>query len=59
MKARAKYTITVTLLSTLPGKLTPISWMGKLRLRGVAGEAWKVLGFHSMSPLQQGYAGFS
>lgn len=54
MKARAKHAITVTLLCTLLGKLTPILWMGKLRLWGVAGETWKVHGFHSVSPLQQG-----
>lgn len=36
------------------GKLGPRLWMSKLRLRAIAGEMWKVLGFHSVFALQQG-----
>lgn len=44
---------TVTLPSTLMGRLMPMWWMRKPRLRGVAGETWKVLGFRVVTLLLQ------
>lgn len=53
VKARAMCISTVTLPSTLMGRLMPTWRMRKPRLRGVAGETWKVLGFHVVTLLLQ------